>query len=250
MSWLITGSQKINWDPSLISTALWLDAADASTITQSGGAVSQWSDKSGNSRNATAATTARPTLTENLYNGKSALVFNGTSNTLTGQTVPVTNYSWFTVCTESSQVSSYIALQRSGPTGATEQQSLISKFVTPGNFEFFHTGSARTVISGTATGLNIAYVQRISASVVTRFNAGSETSPIITNSQQIITALTLGSNGAGAAWFNGNIAEIIITSGVLAADIRQKLEGYLAHKWGLTANLPADHPFKVNPPAP
>ena len=25
---------------------------------------------------------------------------------------------------------------------------------------------------------------------------------------------------------------------------RQKIEGYLAHKWGLTANLPSAHPFK------
>lgn len=24
----------------------------------------------------------------------------------------------------------------------------------------------------------------------------------------------------------------------------QKAEGYLAHKWGLTGNLPSDHPFK------
>jgi len=29
------------WNPSMLSTALWLDAADASTITESGGAVSQ-----------------------------------------------------------------------------------------------------------------------------------------------------------------------------------------------------------------
>jgi len=29
---------------------------------------------------------------------------------------------------------------------------------------------------------------------------------------------------------------------------RQAVEGYLAHKWGLTANLPATHPFKNRPP--
>ena len=42
------------WDPSLISTELWLDAADASTITESGGAITTWADKSGNNRTATA----------------------------------------------------------------------------------------------------------------------------------------------------------------------------------------------------
>jgi hypothetical protein len=29
---------------------------------------------------------------------------------------------------------------------------------------------------------------------------------------------------------------------------RQTVEGYLAHKWGLVANLPAAHPFKNRPP--
>ena len=38
------------FNPSDIETALWLDAADASTITESGGAVSQWNDKRGNGR--------------------------------------------------------------------------------------------------------------------------------------------------------------------------------------------------------
>jgi hypothetical protein len=33
------------WNPSMISTALWLDAADASTVTTVSGAVSQWNDK-------------------------------------------------------------------------------------------------------------------------------------------------------------------------------------------------------------
>jgi hypothetical protein len=29
---------------------------------------------------------------------------------------------------------------------------------------------------------------------------------------------------------------------------RQKIEGYLAHKWGLQANLPVDHPYKSSAP--
>jgi hypothetical protein len=34
----------------------------------------------------------------------------------------------------------------------------------------------------------------------------------------------------------------------LSTTDRQKLEGYLAHKWGLAANLPADHPYKSAAP--
>lgn len=44
------------WTPAQITTELWYDAADATTITESGGAVSQWDDKSGNGRHATQGT--------------------------------------------------------------------------------------------------------------------------------------------------------------------------------------------------
>jgi hypothetical protein len=48
-------------------------------------------------------------------------------------------------------------------------------------------------------------------------------------------------------YFTGNIGELIWVNGI-DATTRQKTEGYLAHKWGLTANLPADHPWKNQAP--
>jgi len=44
------------------------------------------------------------------------------------------------------------------------------------------------------------------------------------------------------------IAEAIAIEGPLSTEDRQKLEGYLAHKWDLQANLPANHPYKAAPP--
>jgi hypothetical protein len=46
----------------------------------------------------------------------------------------------------------------------------------------------------------------------------------------------------------GSIAEAIILPTALAAPERQRIEGYLAWKWGLQGNLPADHPWKAAPP--
>ena len=37
------------------------------------------------------------------------------------------------------------------------------------------------------------------------------------------------------------------TGGTDISDV-QKAEGYIAHKWGLESNLPADHPYKSEPP--
>ena len=49
---------------------------------------------------------------------------------------------------------------------------------------------------------------------------------------------------------SSKLGEIMFVSEDLATGVqtRQKLEGYLAHKWGLTNNLPAGHPYKYEPP--
>ena len=48
--------------------------------------------------------------------------------------------------------------------------------------------------------------------------------------------------------FGWTLGELIVTNGVPATDDRQRIEGYLAHKWGSTALLPADHPYKSSAP--
>jgi len=44
------------------------------------------------------------------------------------------------------------------------------------------------------------------------------------------------------------VVETVIGSAALSESERQKLEGYLAHKWGLTNSLPAGHPYKTTKP--
>lgn len=48
--------------------------------------------------------------------------------------------------------------------------------------------------------------------------------------------------------FTGWMAEIIIFAQALSDADREKVEGYLAHLYGLTGNLDAGHPYKVTPP--
>jgi hypothetical protein len=49
-------------------------------------------------------------------------------------------------------------------------------------------------------------------------------------------------------FLNGFISEMLVTNGVLSTTDRQRIEGYLAWKWGLQANLANNHPFKFSPP--
>ena len=44
-----------------------------------------------------------------------------------------------------------------------------------------------------------------------------------------------------------SVKDIPGTGGTDISDV-EKAEGYLAHKWGLTANLPVTHPYKSSAP--
>jgi hypothetical protein len=48
--------------------------------------------------------------------------------------------------------------------------------------------------------------------------------------------------------YNGDVAELVLFDTALSTDDRQKVEGYLAHKWGQTAALPGGHPYKTEAP--
>jgi hypothetical protein len=46
----------------------------------------------------------------------------------------------------------------------------------------------------------------------------------------------------------GYIAEIVVLNSIANNIVRQQIEGYLAHKWGLQNSLVASHPFRNRPP--
>lgn len=68
-----------SWSPAdLPNLAMWLDAADTSTITASAGKVSAWTDKSPTGSHVTQATAnLQPTTGVNAWDGKNVLTFNG-----------------------------------------------------------------------------------------------------------------------------------------------------------------------------
>lgn len=58
----------------------------------------------------------------------------------------------------------------------------------------------------------------------------------------------IGSGGSTASRYNGYVGEIIFCNSVPSTSDRQKIEGYLAWKFALESNLPADHPYKSAAP--
>jgi hypothetical protein len=264
MSWLITGSQKVNWDPSLITTALWLDAADTSTVTTDSGAVSQWNDKSGNNRNAVqAASDSRPAYTANTLNGESVLTLDGADD--------------FMTVAHANALNAQIA---PSAVAIVYKKSAGFRFMQKGNLlgietnAWFATDSAVFSVAG---GFTSSYASNQNdwqvdfgawdGSSLKHFRNGAKLVPTSVTGGTLVNdeivppatpasntdALYIGRrlNTAGTSGIiTAQIAEILVLNATITTNTRQKLEGYLAHKWGLTANLPGDHPYKVNPPAP
>ena len=245
----VTGGYQPPWSPSDLGSALalWLDADDADSVTLNGSSVTQWNDKSGNNRHAAQNTaTQQPLYLANGLNGKPVLSFDGAGDGFTlaeGVGVPRDMVSV-------SQGGGYLysaanttdrLAYTSGGTNlywGTASNSP-SNVVIPGRnntstfIEQYSAGGADYAWAAYLNGTNAA-----GGSLGTLWN----NSNILTQIGLQFTALT------GISTWSGIIAEIVWTNSVMASPVRQKLEGYLAHKWGLTGSLPADHPYKNSAP--
>ena len=238
-------SASAPWTPADITTALWLDAADSTTVTTVSGDVSQWNDKSGNGRNATQTTAAkRPFLNSSSVNGKDSISFSNVDSVeglITSYTQSENNN--YMICFAGSQAST----MNSRLIASSSKNALIS-ISRSGNTVFV---GGNVVTSGWAS-VNTTNIGILLAPSSGNFQFyGNGTS--IANATLTVTnfgTINFGSHGGG---FSGNepadgtICEIVV---VLESTTltREKIEGYLAHKWGLTAGLPAGHPYKTNAP--
>jgi hypothetical protein len=278
MSWVITPSFT-QWTPALISTALWLDAADASTVTASSSLITEWRDKSGNDKHVTAADALRPTYTSAGLSGRSVVTYSGS------QRLQAATASDWAFMHNGSQYAIFAAWQAgtsSDPNAVYALCSTRTSGSTLGVLFFYDDRTSIPVnnqirhLVGTFEGTN--YILNSSSDGVHAANTpviiglqadvGNATASLrstirvndgtaIQNNATTTAAVTgnpqhpliVGSTD-GAAALTGFIAELVIINGATTTDTRQRINGYLAHKWGLTANLPNDHPYKVNPPAP
>lgn len=238
----LIGSYPKLWTPALITTALWLDAADAATITLNVSNVSQWDDKSGNARNATQATGSRqPTY------ASSKVSFDGTElMELPGSFVSL------------NAVSSFVVGRYAASVGAVNYLVFMNG---AGSDTRFYNSSVPTDFSTFGWSVEVALGPTVAANTNTNLfglTHGSNTATAYLNAASIgtatrtktasLSAVFLGGISSTVPRLNGEIQEVIVLGSVPSNDDRQKLEGYLAWKWGLTANLPALHPYKTTPP--
>ena len=95
-----SGSTNAAWDPSSITTRLWLDMDDQSTFTSSSGHVTQIADKSGNNYTFSAANGSTITAINTERNGKNILRFDNNSDFTNATTIAFASsgvHKWFFV---------------------------------------------------------------------------------------------------------------------------------------------------------
>jgi hypothetical protein len=253
------------WTPADISTALWLDAADASTVTTVSGAVSQWNDKSGNGRNCSQDNSSlRPFYGSSVINNRNAVEFSVSSaaghylDGLASASVPLINRSLFYVIEATTLVTSpgvFVLAPTSGndyesTTGFAVEDRLI---VGSANLSYLNSVGESLVspflptlfseIKTSGTGTLSVDGGRLS-STDSSFTEFSSTS----SRGYLLGARFFGSVLQSGNRFRGRIAELIYIGSTVSVDTQRRIEGYLAHKWNLTANLPNDHPYKTAPP--
>lgn len=235
--------------------ALWLDAADQSTVTLSGTNVTQWNDKSGAGTNATAGTSTYP-----VYQST------GGPNSMPIITLRGSN-DYFTVSNNFSPaqypdlcylIAMRIATTQPGTSGGilsthngtTYARSLgigdTGNYLQQGVF-----GNAYNVVGGNVTeSWMLAGLQYYSntATAATMYQNGTATTGYAPSTGSNTAGFKIGAYTASVLNANVDVGEILVYGASLTLAQRQLLEGYLANKWSTISTLPATHPFKRYPP--
>lgn len=233
-----------SFDPLSLSPALWLDANDSSTITTVSGAVSEWRDKSGNNRHATQETAGnRPLLVTGGLNNRDTIHFNTHFLNLPSISNANANYTLFLIARPLLSSSLEYYLDNSSPRLTIANRSNASPSNTLA-ISYLNTWNASNILSSYNTNQIICY--RLSANVeISRngetFWAGASYTPQTLNG---VIRLGITHNSVSANPYRGYLSEFIIFPNGLSNDQVNLVNGYLAHKWGLTANLPTNHPYK------
>jgi hypothetical protein len=266
---ILSAAAARGFSPANLNPILWLDAADASTITQSSGSVSQWNNK-GSLGNFTQASGAlQPTTNASTLNGKNVIDFNadylsgvnqnewkplhdGTKHFISMVLKPgaVANPNvFYGILSNQSGNSNQIGMSffwddrasvprnerfdqivANGNADQYQSEALSPDNALPANtFSIYHSLTDPT----NATLLNRiqSYRNNLAKIVTTAPAANVALSP---SSSNPVNPLYIGVLASNSGTFVGSIAELIIVSGANATDENRELvRDYLNEKWAV-----------------
>lgn len=248
-----------DWTPTNLGTHLyaWFNAGDITGVSN-GADLSTWSDSSGNSRNLTGVSGKLPSYATSNLNSLPAVLFDGDEGLHgpTGEPDPfdftTTDFAVTAVAkTDGDAAVLGVVLQNNSQTDgyALYRVEVGGSF----NFSVALAGTSNVGLStGTATnGLLYGYEQ-IGSTARGYFDGTNSSGNTPDTTVATGTPLQVGYAGTASTitannGFKGSISEIVWHTSNDTNE-RQKVEGYLSHKYGLQSGLPSDHPYKSAAP--
>ena len=234
--------------------ALWLDASDGSTLFQNSDGtvpatatsdpVGYWGDKSGNGRHAVQATAGSRPLVGSIASGR-GLVFDSNDSLLS-----LASMADIIGAPASSPATTiaFIALNSSGAAGftmgandAANGRLLVSNSFDAAGASFFDvagTSGGRlsyTLPASSQTTASVYIMQRNGASMIVRRNGATiATKADASQTYSATTARLALGQAVGLSGFAGTCASVLCYPSALTATQYQRLEQYLATRWGIT----------------
>lgn len=279
---ILAGASRRLWTPADLGTppSLWFN--DDSAITTVSGFVSQWNDISGNGYHHDQATSARrpePLAAE--LNGRRVIRFDGSDDLLlslnTGaldlyrnqaNLAEVVVYKKRATDGGAGKILLYCpnnagasrcSLAVSGTAGGeADRTRFIARSTDAGGAAVLTQGTSlgaawqivvcRSELANTDGYLHINGTLDQTSTSFTAGSATSDTRPVPGIGMGASFNTNPGNPPNTGSPADCDMAErLLIRAALTSADVA-RIEGYLAHRWGLTASLPSDHPFRNSPP--
>lgn len=235
-----TASRK-RWGPLLLGSDLtaWFDASVTTSVTTATGGVSQWDDLSGNGNHATQGTSGnRP---DSVTNAIDFVAANGDKLATTMSASSLSRCAALVIKPDVTSGYSSVVGSTTVGTGCW----LFGFFNGKLNVQSGYIADLGNMANSTIGTSSRSVVLCNTTDTTWRLSLNG-TAESGTHSRTLTSGRSLGfgiANGSSNP-YDGTMCEAIIAPSLSTAD-QQRLEGYLAHKWGLLGSLPSDHPYKV-----
>jgi len=243
----------------LPAASLWFDPSDTNNITLNGSYIAAFTDKTLNNNNGFATSNgSTPNSSLILYNiapinGLGTARINNSG--ATKQLFKVNTYNYNDTYISYAIVVNY----RSGSSGfvATDTPGLFGRgigvdgTVSPAkaqtiSYNAFTTWNSSPNITISANTPTIIIVSISAGNWIYSLNGTQYTLPLVqAKTPDNTLGLNIGCwNPLNAAGIIFDCGELLVYTSFLSTSEIEKVEGYLATKWGLLANLPSNHPYK------
>ena len=222
--------------------SLWLDAADATTVTGTT-SVTNVADKSGN--NVVLSSATGFSYPNNTFNGGKYPSF---YNPISGYLGTGSNYT-LGINTSFSQTTPFTVFFVAHYTAATDFPGYIMDSTSTSGRPYTYQANISTPFGNASTNV-------LANPCVISMNWIAGTSQVYVNGTLnysgtlgtlTTTGITIGNRYSLNESWPGHICEFIWYSGTLTSSQRQQVESYLAWKWGLVSPLSTGHPGKLIP---